>query len=74
MLEYYVIKLLRLFYAFSNDTIPTLEFDIPDYHDTWRSICGGLGVFIDLNAISKLILVTVTYDLIRIACAFRRHT
>ena len=74
MLQYYIIKLLRLFYAFSNDTIPDLELDLPDYHDAWRNIVGSIGVFIDLSAVSKLILILLTYEMIRIACAFRRKT
>lgn len=73
MLIYYIFKLYKLLVFSANDVIPDLDLDLPDYHATWISICRGMSIFLDMSAIAKLFLILTTYNMIRIACAFRRR-
>lgn len=71
MLMYYLYKLYYLLLVKSDEVIPDLDFDLPDYHDTFQEVFANIGYFIDLEAITQLFVIFVGYNLIRLAVSFR---
>ena len=74
MLLYYVYKIWDILLIKSTEVIPHLNIkdNLPNYHDSWRTFCRGIGLFLPLSDLSKLFYILITYQLIRIACSLRK--
>ena len=72
MLIYQIYKLYYLLLIKSNETIPNLTFELPNYHGKFTNIINGIGYFLPLSDLSNLLTILITYQLIRLAIAFSR--
>lgn len=72
MLIYQIYKLYYLLLLKSNETIPILSFELPNYHSKFTSIINGIGYFLPLSDLTNLLTILITYQMIRLAIAFTR--